>query len=146
VLPFIPLMQGGGESAIIARWKELAQAEPDRRRRGDYGGLALVFAEAAGRRDVWKQALEGWNVIESQQVNEWIAVGRAEGEARGRAEGEARGQLVGCRADLRVMLEDRFGALPEGLIQRIETEEDLGRLQTALRQVYRVATLEELRL
>ena len=77
VLPLIPLMQGGGESANIANWLELAGAEPDAHRRGDYGGLALVFADAAGCWDVWKEALKEWNVIQSKQVNEWQAQAHA---------------------------------------------------------------------
>lgn len=62
----------------MEKWKRLALAEPDRRRRADYGGLALVFAELASRRQMWKLALEGWNVVESQQVLEW----QAEAEAK----------------------------------------------------------------
>ncbi len=64
-LPLIPLMQGGGEPVNIAKWLELAGAEPDARRRGDYGGLALVLAEAGGCSDAWKGALKEWNVIQS---------------------------------------------------------------------------------
>ncbi len=71
VLPWIPLLTGGDEPIIMKRWKELAALEPDSRKRSDYGALALVFAEAAGRHAAWKQALEGWNMIESQQVLEW---------------------------------------------------------------------------
>jgi len=41
LLPFIPLMQGRADPAIIQQWLQLASAEPDARRRGDYGGLAL---------------------------------------------------------------------------------------------------------
>ncbi len=82
LLPWIPLMHGGAEASIIQRWMELASQEADSRRRGDYGGLALVFAEAAKRLPVWKEALKEWNVIESQQVQEWIAMGEAKGEAR----------------------------------------------------------------
>lgn len=70
LLPLIPLMRGGAEPGIIAQWKPLALAEPDERRRGDYGGLALVFAELAGCWPQWHQALEGWNVEVSQQVLE----------------------------------------------------------------------------
>jgi hypothetical protein len=88
LLPWIALMHGGGETVIIQRWIELASQETDSRRRGDYGGLALVFAEAAKRLPIWKEALRGWNVIESQQVLEWMAMG----EAKGRAEGEAKGK------------------------------------------------------
>jgi hypothetical protein len=58
---------------MIAEWKSLGQAEPDARRRSDYGGLALVFAELTDFRPLWKRELEGWNVEQSQQVLEWQA-------------------------------------------------------------------------
>jgi hypothetical protein len=86
LLPWIPLMHGGGEAAIIQQWLDQARQEPDSRRRSDYGGLALVFADAAGCRKDWKEALKGWNMVESEQVQEWIAEGEAKGEAKGRAE------------------------------------------------------------
>jgi hypothetical protein len=82
LLPWVPLMRGGVESAMLAQWVALAGAELDAKRRADYGGLALVFAEAADRRPVWKEALRGWNMVESQQVLEWIT----EGEVKGLAE------------------------------------------------------------
>jgi hypothetical protein len=78
----------------------LARQELDSRRRSDHGGLALVFAEAAGCRKDWKEALKGWNMVESEQVLEWIA----EGEAKGRVEGEVKGA---ANALLR-LLEKRF--------------------------------------
>src|SRR4029077_20958072 len=55
-----------------------AQAEPDARRRADYAGLALVFAELTDCRPVWKQALEGWNMEQSMQVLEWQAQAKAD--------------------------------------------------------------------
>ncbi len=73
LLPFVPLMQGGAEAGIIQQWLQLASVEPDARLRGDYGGLALVFAETANCRPVWQQDLQGWNVVQSQQVLEWMA-------------------------------------------------------------------------
>ncbi len=85
VLPWIPLMQRGGEDGIIQQWKDLAGLEPDSRRRSDFGGLALVFADAAHRLPIWKEALKEWNMRESQQVLEWINMGRAEGRAEGEA-------------------------------------------------------------
>jgi hypothetical protein len=51
--------------------------------RDDYAGLAEVFVEAADCRPVWQQALQGFNMIQSQVVLEWIA----EGEAKGKMEG-----------------------------------------------------------
>jgi hypothetical protein len=111
------LMHGGGEAAIIQQWLDLAHQETDSRRRSDYGGLALVFADAAGCRKDWKEALKGWNMIESQQVLEWIAEGRVEGEAN---------------ALLRVLAR-RFppGATPE-MIAVIRATQDLERLEAWL--------------
>ena len=75
LLPWAPLMRGGSDSAILDRWQALANAEPDASRRADYAGLAVVLAEAAGRRAVWKEALKEWNMVQSQQVLEWMAEG-----------------------------------------------------------------------
>ncbi len=83
VLPWVPLMHGAEESAIIEEWKRLASAEPDSRWRSDYGGLALVFAELADRGPLWRTALEGWNVRQSQQVLEWQEQARQEGRVEG---------------------------------------------------------------
>ncbi len=135
-LPFIPLMRGGGEAGIIARWQEVALAEPEARKRGDYGALAVVFAELTGCRPQWKEALKEWNMQQSQQVLEW----QAEAEARG----EVRGELRAHRSLLRRLLEDRFGALPEALAARINAIDDLERLQSAALQVIKIQSLEEL--
>jgi hypothetical protein len=112
VLVWIPLMTGGGEVAIIARWLELAGAEPDGRRRSEYGGLALVFAEAAGCQDAWRQALRGWNVRESQVVNEWINEGKAEGKAE----------------DVLDVLRARFQTVPDDIEARVRASVDLQQL------------------
>src|SRR6516162_1347517 len=99
---FLRWLLGAG---IITQWAQLAGAEANRRLRGDYGGLARVFADLAGCRAAWEQVLGSWNMIESQAVNEWLA----EGEARGEARGEAKGALQARREDLRILLEERFG-------------------------------------
>jgi hypothetical protein len=137
VLVWIPLMTGGGEVAIIARWLELAGAEPDGRRRSVYGGLALVFAEAAGCQQAWRQGLRGWNVRESQVVNEWIREGEVMGAARGKAEGEAAALLRVLRA--------RFGAVPDELAGRILQAADLPQLERWLDLASTAASLDAFR-
>jgi hypothetical protein len=113
VLALIPLMRGGDNPVIIQQWLSLASAESDARRRGDLGALAVIFAEAVGYADVWKQALKGWNVVQSPQVLEWQAEARAEGKAEGKVEAILR------------LLQLRFGALPPDLVAAIRATTDL---------------------
>jgi hypothetical protein len=120
VLALIPLMQGGDNPTIIQQWLSLASSDPNAKRRSDHGALASIFAEAAGCGDVWKQALKGWNMIQSPQVLEWQAEARAEGEAKGKAEGKA-------EAILR-LLQLRFGNLPPELVAAVRATTDLARL------------------
>ena len=80
ILPWIPLMHGGGDVRTIEEWKRIANLEPDGRLRSIYASLALVFAELADREPEWKQALEGWNMRQSTVINEWTAEGRVQGQ------------------------------------------------------------------
>ncbi|HEV3448876.1 MAG TPA: hypothetical protein VG099_29845 [Gemmataceae bacterium] len=130
LLPFIPLMHYGGEARKIERWKQLAQAEPDARRRADYAGLALVFADLTDCRPVWKQALEGWNVEQSAQVLEW------ETAAAKRTKVE----------DLLRVLGKRFPpAAPADLEQAIRDTGDLEQLDRLLDAAATAATLAAFR-
>ncbi len=60
------------------------------------------------------------------------------------AEGERRGALRNCRDNLRILLQDRFGSLSPTVVQRLESCEDLGRLQASVRQVSGMNSLDEL--
>jgi hypothetical protein len=133
-LPWIPLMQKGGEAGIIQQWLDLAGRQPDARRRADYGGLALIFAEAASRLPVWKEALKGWSVKESQQVLEWINMGRTEGRSEGRADA------------LLDLLAERFPpAVPAEVVTAIRATTDLERLRHWLHLAYRADSLDSFR-
>jgi len=108
LLPLIPLMQGGAEPGIIEEWMRLASAEANSRRRSDSGVLAVIFAEAAGARPVWKEALRDWNMVESQQVLEW----------------QSQAQVMSILG----VLEARFGPVPGDLAAAIESVIDVKRL------------------
>lgn len=111
--------------AIIPRWTALASAEPDARRRSDYAGLALVFAEAAGCSDPWKQALHGWNMKQSQQVLQWQAEERAEA--------------------LLEVLQLKFGPVPGDLETGIRASTDRGQLKQWLAAAMSSTTLDDFR-
>jgi len=100
VLPWVPLLRGGAAPGILERWQELARAEPDAQHRADYAGLALVFAEAVGRRHLWAAALKGWNMRDSQVVLEWMEQGKVEGQAKALLHQLAKKFPPGAPADL----------------------------------------------
>jgi hypothetical protein len=138
ILPFLPLMRGGTEADNIEQWKRLAAAEPDSKRRADYGGLALVFAELTAGGLAWQQALEGWNVEQSQQVLEWQAKARKEGRVEGKAEGKADWLLR--------LLERRFAApVPEGVAAAILATKDVAQLDNWFEAAWRTESLDEFR-
>ena len=58
--------------------------------------------------------------------------------------GTSGNSLKARREDLRLLLEDRFGPLPELVAQRIEAMNDLQRLSGLFRQALRVTSLTEL--
>ena len=137
VLPLIPLMQGGSESATIEKWIALASAESDGRRRSDYGGLALVFAEAAGCWHVWKEALKEWNVIQSKQVAEWQEQARKQGRNEGRTQGAAEMLLRYLRS--------KYGELPETVVQSVQAIGKPEDLDVLLVRATQSANLDEWR-
>jgi hypothetical protein len=133
LLPLVPLMQGGAEAGIIQQWVQLASAEPDVRRRGDYSGLALVFAEAVNCQPVWKQALQGWNVVQSQQVLEWMAEGEVKGEVKGKVD------------TLLEILDLKFGPIPTEVVSAIRATSDLPQLKQWVAAAVTAPTLDVFR-
>ena len=59
---------------------------------------------------------------------------------------ERAGALRSRREILRIQLEDKFGPIPEALVQKIDAVTDPDQLTAALRQVVRINTLSELQL
>jgi len=78
----------------------------------------------------WQNALKEWNMRESQTVQGFIR------------EGELKRQ----QTNLRQVLETRFGALSESLLQQIEQTTDLDKLQRAFLQALTMKQLDDLTL
>lgn len=145
LLPFIPLMHGGGEAGTIAEWERLAARDPDGTRRADYAGLALVFAELTKCHPAWQQALEGWNVEISQQVLEWQAQAEKRGRAAGKVEGRAQGLAEGkAEAVLRV-LKRRFQNVPADVERAVRQNQNLAQLDQWLDAALEVDSLADFR-
>lgn len=86
------------------------------------------MSEAAKRQEIWKEALKGWNVIESQIVKEWQEQARVEERVQ----------------NLLSILRIRFGKIPANLEKKIQAKEpDV--LKELVEQALRVVTLDEFR-
>ncbi len=72
--------------------------------------------------------------------------GRLKGYSEGKQEGKQEGELTALRKTLRRLLTDRFGSVPEAVLQRIESSTDVDRLMTAAIQVLHVAKSDDLQL
>jgi hypothetical protein len=133
MLFWVPLMAEGQQDAVIARWREVVlQVVPDRRTRGNLAGIALVFAELVGRRPAWRRGLEGFEMTESQVVNEWISQGKAEGN------------LERQRQNLLELLEGHFpGAVPSDVVQLIQQQDSLELLHDWFKAAVRPSTTLE---
>jgi hypothetical protein len=113
MLFWVPLMAGSREETVINRWKEVVtQVVSERRTRGNLAGIALVFTDLVGWRAEWKRGLEGFEMTESQVVNEWID------------QGEVKGTIKTSRRVLLKILNTRFpGALTEDVQQLIQHQD-----------------------
>ena len=133
MLFWVPLMARAEEEGIIARWKELTTAVvPDRRMRDNLSGIALVFAELAGRFLAWERGLEGWEMSDSMVVDRWIA--RA----------EAKMELKERRSFILRMLRHRFGdAIPGDVQETIDTQPSLEMLDEWFDAAITVGSLQD---
>ncbi len=71
ILVWMPLMAGADHPDVVRRWRELAMRQQQLHLRADYAVLALVFAEMAGRKQLWQTGLEGFNMQESKVIRGW---------------------------------------------------------------------------
>jgi hypothetical protein len=126
ILPWLPLLAGGGEPALIEEWKQVALREPDVGRRATYRDMALVFAELTRELVNWQRALEGWEMKESQYIKGWLN------------EGELRGTVKRGREDLLAVLSERIpDPIPEEVRLAVEGTNDLDTLGRWLRAAAR---------
>lgn len=115
MLFWVPLMGGADTDEPVRRWKDAVTARVGNRSDlNNLAGIALVFAELAGRGIVWKRGLEGSGMTESAIVNEWMS------------QGEARGVLRNERQLLLRALNKRFpGAVPAEVTKLVNEQDSL---------------------
>ena len=132
ILPWLPLMAGGGQRELIEEWKRIALTEPDPRKLVNYRDMALVFAELTRELVNWQQALEGWQMLESQVVNNWLN------------QGELRGIVKARREVLLVVVRERLqDPAPEAVRLAVEGTNDPDTLDRWFKAALKAATLAD---
>jgi len=91
-----------------------------------------VFAERVGRQAQWEEMMEGLTFIESPMIGEMLNRERAVAEARGEARGATRGATTAKIDSLLVVLQRRFGPLPQDLHAALLTCQDQAVLDRSL--------------
>jgi hypothetical protein len=126
VLPWLPLLKGADQEAMITEWRRVAEGEPDPHLRGDYAVLALTLSSLADRRESWEKGLEGFNVVQSEYLT-------------------AHGVAL-RREDLKFVLEGKFQSpLPLDLTGQIDSTDDPMVLRRWALAAARADTLESFR-
>jgi hypothetical protein len=130
VLPWVALMSGSGEAAVLDEWKRLADLEPNLQVRLDYAADALVFAELPDVQAEWRKALEGWNVRESQFVI----------EMKNEAKVELRQEVL-----LRLLEQRCKQPVPGDIASVIQATQDLSRLSQWFDAAANISSFDEFR-
>src|SRR5262249_31620604 len=130
----VPLMQGGGESDIIARWRAAAERLlTDEWDPAVLGATAVTFASLANCRPAWDHGLKGWNMKTAPLFDEV----RKESGEEGRME-EARTLVLGLgRRKFRK-------AANKKQQKALEAITDLGQLETLAERLFHVDSWAEL--
>lgn len=134
LLPWVPLMQGGGDSAIIGQWLQVAERHiTDTQDRAALGMLTLTFAALARCEAVWRRGLRGWNMKTAPIFDE------------ARAEGRAEGLVQGIRATVLRLGREKFGKAPNKKQRKtLDDLVDLDLLEDLAARLLRVHSWAEL--
>ena len=144
LLPFVPILKGGGDRSVVQRaWQQLQADE----RLSELESLLAFFASFVLETKVIQQIVR-WDMTvlrESPWYQEIWQEAEQSGEKKGEQRGEQRGLRKGLLSGIALGLELKFGLpglqlLPE--IREIEAIEKLETIQTAIKTV---STIEELR-
>lgn len=88
-------------------------------------------------------AAETQGEVKTMQMT-WADQLEAKGKAQGKVEGKVEGEVKGLRSSILLLLEQRFGPLPEDIASRIHALESVAALQAILVQVLKVEDLQAL--
>lgn len=135
LLPFVPILRGGGEPSVVQRALQLLRADAQL---NQLESLLAFFASFVLDTPLVQQIMR-WDMAVLRE-SPWYQEILREGEARG----ETRGELRGLLSSIEINLELKFGNNGLQLMPQILLISDLERLKTILRNVVTANNIEEL--
>jgi len=140
LLPFVPVLKGGGEEAVVRQAvqllrvdEQLSQLEP----------LLAFFASFVLSTNLVQQIMR-WDMAVLQE-SPWYQEILKQGEIRGEARGESRGEIRGLLSGIELGLELKFGTEGLQLMSSISQIADVNVLKEIQQGLRTMNTLDELR-
>ncbi|MGB5961314.1 MAG: Rpn family recombination-promoting nuclease/putative transposase [Coleofasciculaceae cyanobacterium] len=144
LLPFVPILKGGGEEAIVRQAvqllrtdEQLSQLEP----------LLAFFASFVLSTNLVQQIMR-WDMAvlqESPWYQEILNRGRVEGKVEGKVEGRVEGKIEELHSGIELGLELKFGSEGLQLMPAIYQISDLNILKSIQQGIRTINTVDELR-
>ncbi|NET11697.1 MAG: Rpn family recombination-promoting nuclease/putative transposase [Okeania sp. SIO1H6] len=144
LLPFIPILKGGGEEATVRQALQLLREDEELL---ELENLLAFFATFVLKTEIVQQIMR-WDMAVLQEspwyqqiLQEGVKIGEQRGEQRGIEIGEQRGILSG----IELGLELKFGESGKEIFSEINVIENIQVLETILASIKTVETIEQLR-
>ncbi|WP_353933269.1 Rpn family recombination-promoting nuclease/putative transposase (plasmid) [Okeanomitos corallinicola TIOX110] len=136
LLPFVPILKGGGNESTIREALQILRRDDDLNQLETVLAFFATFVlESALIKEIMR-----WDMTVLRE-SPWYQEILKEGEIKG----EARGEVQGIISSIRTSLEAKFGNEALELMPQISQINDLSQLQGILRTVVLANSLEELR-
>ena len=156
LLPFIPILKGGGEEGTVRKALQLLREDEELL---ELENLLAFFATFVLNTEIVQQIMR-WDMAVLQQSpwyqqilqegieigqQQGIEIGEQRGEKRGEKRGEQRGEKRGILSGIEIGLELKFGELGKEVFSEINTIEDIQVLEAILSSLKTVETIDQLR-
>jgi len=140
LLPFVPILKGGGEESTIQRALRILRTDENL---SELESLMAFLASFVLESQVVQQIMR-WDMAILEQ-SPWYQQILQEGERRGEQRGEQRGKQLGILSGIQVALEIKFGNDGLQLLPNISQISDWEKLKAIQVALITGTTLDELR-
>ncbi|BAT53123.1 hypothetical protein NOS3756_20820 [Nostoc sp. NIES-3756] len=137
LLPFVPILRGGGEASVVQRALQLLRADPQL---NQLESLLAFFASFVLESRLVQQIMR-WDMAVLRE-SPWYQEILAEGEKIGLHQGIQQGIQQGMQRQLIRLLQRRFGEIPQELVTRLEGE-TVEKLESLMDNAIAVNSLDE---